>query len=85
LYVYNACWRIGQHDPVAMLDSQLRHAFDMKCRKQILIERLIAFVVVVLDQVVFLRGGIVLNVTREIEQNIILVPQERARLYIAFV
>ena len=34
---------------------------------------------------VLLRGGVVLDVTREIEQNIILVPQERARLYVAVI
>ena len=85
LHVHNACWRIGEHDPVAVLYCQLGHSFDMEGRKQILIERLIAFVVVVLDQVVFLRGCVVLDVTWEIEQNIILVPQERPRLYVAVV
>ena len=70
---------------MAMLDGQFGDSLYMKCRKQILVQRLVAQVLVILNKIVFLRCCIILNIAGEIKRNVVFVPQECARLQLGIV
>ena len=78
LHILHTRWRHQQLHLVPMLDSQFRHALDMICGEQIVVQRLIIAIQPVTLQVILPRVCIIFNPAREVLFNKILIPRKRA-------
>lgn len=86
LHILHSIGSIHQHDAVTMLQRQFRHALNVVSRQQVVIQRILLTIqILVFHQLILSRALVVFHIAREVVGDEVFIPRKCTRLDVSVI